>query len=98
MQPIWGRSREELPAQHVDVYQDYRGFLEQVTAWADQNLSSARNGFAINAIRKACKIFGGVGVYTVLELFFRAGKSNLVISLRYNILTVSIFRTLTISV
>lgn len=78
VQPIWARSREDLPAQHIDVYQDYCAFLEQVTAWADQKLSSPRDGFAINAIRKACKIFGGVGVYTVLELFFRAGESEFI--------------------
>lgn len=42
--------------------------------WAESRQGSNRNGLAVNVIRKASTVFGGVGVYTVCDLFFRAGE------------------------
>lgn len=40
-----------------------------------KSLQSHRSGFACKVMRKANKVWGGVGVYTVIEIFFLAGKS-----------------------
>jgi hypothetical protein len=40
-------------------------------------LNSERNGLASEVIRDANQIFLGVGVYTVVEIFFLAGNVEL---------------------
>jgi hypothetical protein len=63
-----------LPAQHADVVKDFDGFLTQAVVWAEAQYcsSTTHDGLAITAICKASDVFGGISVYTVLELFFKA--------------------------
>ena len=54
---------------------DYLKFLEVVSAWIEERARrSKRKGLACEVIRlNGNKIWGGVGVYTVSELFFDSG-------------------------
>ncbi|KAH7919662.1 hypothetical protein BV22DRAFT_1050902 [Leucogyrophana mollusca] len=77
--PHWARTRADLPAQHVDVYSDYPKFLVTVAAWISQRQRSktaVRTNLAVNVIRTDGHLcFGGIGSYTIVELFFSAGLS-----------------------
>ncbi|KAF7790440.1 hypothetical protein EIP86_001395 [Pleurotus ostreatoroseus] len=75
--PNWATSFEALPYQLPDVYTDYWSFLEAVANWikARHKAKSSRSGLATTEIRGANRVFAGIGVYTVLELFFLAGLS-----------------------
>lgn len=62
----------------VDVYADFGAFLEALAAWIKLRRRHAqRTGLAYEVIRQqddAKKVWVGVGVYTVCEIFFIAGK------------------------
>ncbi|KAH7906202.1 hypothetical protein BJ138DRAFT_1117790 [Hygrophoropsis aurantiaca] len=77
--PHWAATRDALPGQHVDVYNDYGGFLSAVAAWIDRRQCSkttVRSNLAVNVIRTDGHLcFGGIGVYTINEVFFLAGLS-----------------------
>lgn len=77
-QPSWALSAVDLPSSPADVYTDYFKFLETVAAWIEQRakLQMKRKGLACEVIRlNGNKIWGGVGVYTVSELFFDSGMT-----------------------
>ena len=77
LQVHWASSRLELPAQHPDVYKDYPSFLWAVGELykSRQKKGLDRDGLAVNFIRKEGReCFGGVGVYTINELFYIAGR------------------------
>ena len=67
----------DLPSTPTDVYTNYFKFLETVAAWIEERANQSRakrNGLACEVIRlNGNKIWGGVGVYTVCELFFDSG-------------------------
>ncbi|KAJ7038637.1 hypothetical protein C8F04DRAFT_1255922 [Mycena alexandri] len=60
-----------------NIYTSTSEFLALVAGWiSSENLLSGRkNQLACNVIRDANKIWYGIGVYTVMELFFMAGLS-----------------------
>lgn len=62
-----------------DVYSDYAGFLQCVADWIKRQASSraARTKLACEAVRDANAVWGGVGVYTVCELFFLSGMLHI---------------------
>ncbi|KAI0366367.1 hypothetical protein BV20DRAFT_1124273 [Pilatotrama ljubarskyi] len=70
---------ENLRVRHIDVYTDYMGFLEAVAECLDAVASEGfhtRTALATSAVRDVYgHIFGGIGTYTVVELFFMAGLS-----------------------
>ncbi|KAH9943886.1 hypothetical protein B0H21DRAFT_695074 [Amylocystis lapponica] len=76
--PHWGRSLADLPIQHADVYHEYHAFLSAVATWIDTRRLSKNTkqlGLAVNAVRGANRVFGGIGVYTIIEVFYLAGLS-----------------------
>ncbi|KAJ6600085.1 hypothetical protein B0H10DRAFT_2196446 [Mycena sp. CBHHK59/15] len=71
-QPTWADSRDKLPPRPNWV------FLTTLTAWLRcLGGYSDRNGLACDIIRSANNMFLGIGVYTVIEIFFLAGLSPL---------------------
>jgi len=62
-----------LPARHINILVDYEAWVCSVVKWAKLRSHKARKNLAIHAVREANTEWGGVGVYTVLELFFIAG-------------------------
>lgn len=71
---------QDLPTKEADVYADYDDFLERVATWVRRYQNMAKGlkswSLAVTAIRKANDVWGGVGVYTVVEIFFLAGPSK----------------------
>jgi hypothetical protein len=65
----------------VDVFEDFHGFLVALVDWlkARRRSQAPRTGLACEVMRNeegARKVWVGVGVYTVCELFFIAGESR----------------------
>ncbi|KAJ7884555.1 hypothetical protein B0H14DRAFT_2700354, partial [Mycena olivaceomarginata] len=73
--PTWASSREVLPPSPSNFYDPGWEFLTAVTKWMQSRLNADRNGLACEVIRAANDVFLGIGVYTVLEIFFLAGLS-----------------------
>ncbi|KAJ6517325.1 hypothetical protein C8R47DRAFT_1000321 [Mycena vitilis] len=73
-QPTWATSLSELRIPPC-VYPSPLDFLGLVAEWIEKLLLKPRHTRACDAIRDANFIFHGVGVYTVMELFFMAGLS-----------------------
>ncbi|EKM48187.1 uncharacterized protein PHACADRAFT_109311, partial [Phanerochaete carnosa HHB-10118-sp] len=71
----WATGRDDLPKQHIDVYQDYGRFLAGFGAWVMSRLEKEYDcsGLAINALRGANEVIGGFEVYTSSEVFYLAG-------------------------
>ncbi|KAK6977428.1 hypothetical protein R3P38DRAFT_3473687 [Favolaschia claudopus] len=69
------RYSAELTASPTDFHSPDWAFLPAFAKWMRDRQAGDRNGLAIEAIRAASEVFLGVGVYTVLELFFLAGLS-----------------------
>ncbi|KAJ3510969.1 hypothetical protein NMY22_g15802 [Coprinellus aureogranulatus] len=64
----------------IDVFHDFPGFLEALVDWIERRRRSGalRTGLACEIIRMedgARRVWVGVGVYTVCEIFFLAGIS-----------------------
>jgi hypothetical protein len=58
----------------LDLYNDYPGFLEEVAEWIQVKKAWTKPNLACNFIRDSgSKVFLGVGVYTICEVFFMAG-------------------------
>ena len=63
-----------------DIYSAFALFLEEVVLWIHNRVSSPltiRTQAAIVVIRDSSSPFYGVGVYTAVEIFFKAGKALL---------------------
>ncbi|KAK7059561.1 hypothetical protein R3P38DRAFT_2836651, partial [Favolaschia claudopus] len=75
--PTWASSRAALLSAPTDFYSAEWAFFAGLATWirTRRSSSSDRHGLAIEAIREAGDVFPGVGVYTVIELFFLAGLS-----------------------
>jgi hypothetical protein len=79
-QIYWETSRDDLPAKHPDIYLDYQRFLVELVDWMTERRGNnptnvkSRSGNAMSIIKSSGK-FPGVGVYTITEVFHRAGES-----------------------
>ncbi|KAJ7649351.1 hypothetical protein DFH06DRAFT_1094851 [Mycena polygramma] len=78
-QPTWTESRDALPPCPADFYSADWDFLRDLAQWMRNRLSADtdQNGLACEVIRAANTVFLGIGVYTVIEIFFLAGLSPL---------------------
>lgn len=56
------------------IFANFTTFLECVAHWVEEQSSSTHSGLACKAVHGANHVWLGVGVYTVAELFFMAGK------------------------
>ncbi len=63
---------------YIDIYHNYTAFLELVAQWTSQraSMSSKRSGLVCEVMREASHVWFGVGVYTVCEILFMAGKQS----------------------
>ncbi|KAH9918839.1 uncharacterized protein B0H18DRAFT_1106829 [Fomitopsis serialis] len=67
--PHWAPSRDELPIRHADVYSDFAKFLEGLVEWMRNRWESDSvnmGGLAINVVREADIVFGGLGLSVFL--------------------------------
>ncbi|KAJ8521068.1 hypothetical protein ONZ45_g2221 [Pleurotus djamor] len=69
----YARARSDLDAPVHDIYHDFETTALCIIDWAESRLGADRSGLAIHAIRRASKVFIGIGVYTVVEIFLMAG-------------------------
>ncbi|KAJ7183593.1 hypothetical protein C8R46DRAFT_843602, partial [Mycena filopes] len=74
-QPTWASTREALPPSPSDFYHRDWDFLPTLVQWMGNRRNMDRNGLACEVIRSANDVFLGIGVYTVVEIFFLAGLS-----------------------
>lgn len=76
MQVFYSKLRTSLPAKHVDVYSNPAAFVSLMLAWASRRSKEALRACvpAVTVIRGECHVFAGVGVYSVCEIFYWAGK------------------------
>lgn len=75
-QVYWANRPSELPIRHISFIEDYDMFLQSVVDWMyrrRQGQCQRWKVLAMNVIRAASDVFGGVGKYMVQELFFMAG-------------------------
>ncbi|KAF8239953.1 hypothetical protein L208DRAFT_1374439 [Tricholoma matsutake] len=83
-QPEWAFGVGYLPAtqefQFLDpppsIFANFTTFLECVAHWVEEQSSSTHSGLACKAVHGANRVWLGVGVYTVAELFFMAGMMS----------------------
>lgn len=77
----WATEYQNLPAQHIDVYHDYKDFLRRFARWVKPRLKASQHhdneGLAIVSLRKAGTVLGGFGVYSSSEIFYLAGTVRL---------------------
>ncbi|KAJ8692913.1 hypothetical protein PTI98_010179 [Pleurotus ostreatus] len=73
-QPNWAVSCDKLPPTPSDVYADFHGFLRGVSTFVEGIMGSRKAGLAADGMRTApSRVFFGMGVYTLCEVFFMAG-------------------------
>ena len=87
----WAADKSQLPAQHSDVYSNFGVFLERVVSWMSdrRHRSSKRcNAAAMEVIRKEPNVFPGIGVYSVTEVFHKAGKLSSELSLTISLIII----------
>ncbi|TEB22707.1 hypothetical protein FA13DRAFT_1798680 [Coprinellus micaceus] len=81
-EPIWRRTKAELPNVYLGVYdQEYDNYLQVVVDWirmrktndSDPKIPKRTTRKAWDAIKSTQDVFMGVGVYTACELLFDAG-------------------------
>ncbi|KAI0703990.1 hypothetical protein C8Q76DRAFT_732904 [Earliella scabrosa] len=77
--PNWFITGEPYPVQHLDVYNDFSAWLSAVAGIVKaihKHGWHKHQQLATTAIRETHgHIFGGIGVYTITEVFFMAGLS-----------------------
>ncbi|KAF8963011.1 hypothetical protein BDZ97DRAFT_1822588 [Flammula alnicola] len=74
----WSSKRSDLPSQQANIYTEYRRFLRQLVEWMQSRRDrprAQRTGLAITIIRNTSEIFHGGGLYTMEEVFHKAGLS-----------------------
>ncbi|KAK7019281.1 hypothetical protein R3P38DRAFT_2975923 [Favolaschia claudopus] len=74
-QPKWAKSRSDLPPPPPDFYSPKWSFLADLAKWIRKRVNCDRSGLACEVMRANNETFPGIGVYTVVELFFLAGLS-----------------------
>ncbi|KAF4571715.1 hypothetical protein EYR40_008235 [Pleurotus pulmonarius] len=73
-QPNWAVSCDRLPPTPSDVYADFHGFLCGVSSFVEGVLDSRKACLAADGMRTSTtRVFFGMGVYTLCEVFFMAG-------------------------
>lgn len=72
----WGKSRQALPSKHLDAAIQFPEWLARVTEWIS-DIPYPTTIAALHWVQKPNSAFGGIGVYTGVELFYRAGKSHM---------------------
>jgi hypothetical protein len=70
----------QFPHPPPDVFTDFMTFLDCVACWIMERSSNAHTGLACEAVCGANRVWSGVGVYTVSELFFMAGTPYHILS------------------
>ncbi|KAF8907003.1 hypothetical protein CPB84DRAFT_1769209 [Gymnopilus junonius] len=77
VQIYWSDVPEHLPHLPADIVTEYPRFIEELVAWIQKRRAtkSRREGIALNLIHSETEIFCGAGVYTIQEVFHRAGLS-----------------------
>ncbi|KAF8974289.1 hypothetical protein BDZ97DRAFT_2052948 [Flammula alnicola] len=81
IQAHWSDTRQGLLHSPADIVMEYPLFLQELVTWMIERrkTNSTRTSIAMNVIRDHTDIFCGAGVYTIQEVFHRAGLSpNLV--------------------
>ncbi|KAJ7454584.1 hypothetical protein B0H11DRAFT_2069106 [Mycena galericulata] len=73
-QPTWANAITEFDIP-PNIYTSTTDFLSLVADWIEEILQEPNYGRACDHIRSCNTIFYGVGVYTIMELFFMAGLS-----------------------
>ncbi|KAF8203455.1 hypothetical protein K438DRAFT_2015153 [Mycena galopus ATCC 62051] len=73
-QPTWATSLDDFNIP-PNIYTSTVDFLDLVADWIEGILQEPHFGRACDEIRDCNHIFYGIGVYTVMELFFMAGLS-----------------------
>ncbi|KAF9524144.1 hypothetical protein CPB83DRAFT_898105 [Crepidotus variabilis] len=84
-QPSWEYSRQDLQIEYHDVYSNFHGFLSDIAKWMHEQRGGKSSGamvlkpkerllLALTVVRDE-KVWHGVGVYTVSEIFHIAGLS-----------------------
>ncbi|KAK6966925.1 hypothetical protein R3P38DRAFT_3151784, partial [Favolaschia claudopus] len=68
-------SRSDLPPPPPDFYSPKWSFLADLAKWIRKRVNCDRSGLACEVMRANNETFPGIGVYTVVELFFLAGLS-----------------------
>ncbi|KAG8965405.1 hypothetical protein FRC00_003669 [Tulasnella sp. 408] len=68
----WASTFEELPAKQCDLVHNFGAYLPRFVAWLSNHKPSTKKT-AQEVIRSVGEIFPGIGMYTVNELFARAG-------------------------
>lgn len=84
-QATWEDSYDALPMHHIDILKDWPSFQRSVAEWLSERRWAytnhgvcndeprERNRLACEVVQESRMIWGGVGVYTVVELFHMAG-------------------------
>ncbi|KAJ7129848.1 hypothetical protein C8R43DRAFT_1134111 [Mycena crocata] len=75
-QPTWAASVADLPSIPPEIYHSTTDFLLLVAGWIETILLKPSYVRACNYIRGCKDIFYGIGVYTIMVLFFLAGLSS----------------------
>ncbi|KAK7016127.1 hypothetical protein R3P38DRAFT_2995242 [Favolaschia claudopus] len=65
----------DLPPPPPDFYSPKWSFLADLAKWIRKRVNCDRSGLACEVMRANNETFPGIGVYTVVELFFLAGLS-----------------------
>lgn len=73
LQPTWATSLSDFKIP-PSIYPSPLDYLVLVADWIEKLLLKPRHVRACDAIRDSNTVFYGVGVYTVMELFFMAGR------------------------
>lgn len=87
MQINWALDAQGLDNAHIDILNDMPTWLHEVNIWIQDLLqegevwSSSRT--AMSAIRGHHRLFGGIGKYTLSEIFHMAGKCFTLVTLDY---------------
>lgn len=75
IQPTWATSLTDF-AFPPNIFTSPQDYLVLVAQWIEALLLKPRHTRACDTIRECNTLFYGIGVYTVMELFFMAGKSS----------------------
>jgi hypothetical protein len=74
LKPTWVTSLTDFVFP-PNIYTSTYDYLALVSQWIEQILLKPRHIRTCDAIRGSNNLFYGIGVYTVMELFFMAGTS-----------------------
>jgi hypothetical protein len=74
LQAYWSDTLQKLPTAQNNHSLVFLEWLRDLFAWLSSSFVPASTQLAIKVVRCSDSPFGGVGVYTSVELFFMAGK------------------------